>query len=74
MREGTMSDPMSTGLNLPVAEAADVVEQAQEAGIDVDALEPDLADLAFESDPVDVVEQRLEVGYDDGHDAVTPAS
>ena len=35
---------------------------------------PDLDDLSFESDPADVVEQRLEVGYDDGHDAEGPAS
>ena len=69
-----MSDPISTGLDLPAAEAADLVEQAQTAGADADALEPDLDDLSFESDPADVVEQRLEVGYDDGHDAEGPAS
>jgi hypothetical protein len=69
-----MSDPITTGLSLPLAEAADLAEQGQEATVDDAVLEPDLADLPLESDPADVVEQRLEVGYDDEHDAAGPTA
>lgn len=68
-----MSDPITTGPSMPLAEAADLAEQAQDAVPDVvDA--PDLAELAFESDPADVVEQRLEVGFEDDRDGDGPAS
>lgn len=68
-----MSDPVTTAPSLPLAEAADLVEQAQEVDLDPDELEPDLADLPLESDAADVVEQRLAVGYDDGREAEGPA-
>jgi hypothetical protein len=68
-----MSDPITTGPSMPLAEAADLAEQARDAVPDVVG-DPDLGELAFESDPADVVEQRLEVGFDDGRDGDAPAS
>jgi hypothetical protein len=68
-----MSDPITTGPSVPLAEVADLAEQARDA-VDDDVADPDLADLPFESDPADVVEQRLEVGYDDDRDGEASAS
>ena len=63
-----MSDPITAGVTMPSAEEADLAEQRLEASIVESVDEPDLSDLSWETDPADAVEQRLEVGFDDGHD------
>jgi hypothetical protein len=63
-----MSDPITAGTPMPSAADADLAEQRLEVPAVESADEPDLADVSWEADLADAVEQRLEVGFDDGHD------
>ena len=63
-----MSDPITAAVPMPSAEDADLAEQRREVPVVESVDEPDLSDVSWETDPADAVEQRLEVGFDDGHD------
>ena len=63
-----MSDPVTAGLVLPSAAEGDLAEQHLDAVAPDDADVPDMSDITWDSDPADALEQRLEVGVDDGHD------
>jgi hypothetical protein len=67
-REGTMSDPITAAVPMPSAEDADLAEQRREVPVVESVDEPDLSDVSWETDPADAVEQRLEIGFDDGRD------
>jgi len=63
-----MSDPITAAVPMPSAEDADLAEQRREVPVVESVDEPDLSDVSWETDPADAVEQRLEIGFDDGRD------